>query len=159
MSSPADIHYDSLPVNVTYSDLISMSRLDEYIYNIRKSITMPDLGLTFNYYTKIPREYVHASFVEIFIQKCEEYYNSEEFINDFKVDDIVTLNYINNNGNKYYIKGIITKIDTTKGEIEIKNNNKLFIHRDHRFDYYTMYFINSGVFLINNINKSLIKKE
>jgi hypothetical protein len=159
MNSSSDIHYDSLPLNITYDQLISLSQFDEYIYKIKKQITVSELGLTFDYYTKIPREQVHASFVEPFIQKSEQKYIINDFIIDFKEGDVVTLNYINENGNKYYIHGIITNIDISNSEIEIKNNNPLFIPRTHRFDYYTMYFINYGKFHINQINKSLIKKD
>jgi hypothetical protein len=157
MSSPADIHYESLPLNVTYDQLIGMSQFDEYIYNIRKQVKLPDLGLTVDYYTKISREQVRASFVKRFIQSSTEKYKLEEFINDYKVGDIVTLNYIGRD--QYYIYGSIINIDIDKGEIKIKNDNPLFIPRTHRFDYYTMHFINSGTFDINNINKSLIKKD
>ena len=157
MNSPADIHYDSLPLNVTYDQLICMSQFDEYIYNIRKQVKLPDFGLTVDYYTKIPREQVHASFVERFIQSSTEKYKLEEFIKDYKVGDIVTLNYIGHD--QYYIYGSIINIDLDKGEIKIKNNNPLFIPRTHQFDYYTMHFINYGTFDINQINKSLIKKD
>jgi len=160
MNSSADIHYDSLPLNITYEQLISLSQFDEYIYKIKKQVTVSELGLTFDYYTKIPKEQVHASFVEQFIQKSDEKYITTNFINEFKEGDVVTLNYINNdNKNKYYIHGIITNIDINIGKIEIKNNNPLFIPRTHRFDYYTMYIINYGTFHINNIIKSLIKKD
>jgi len=154
----ADNYYDSLPENITFDQLISRSQFDEYIYNIRKQVQIPHLGLTIEYFTKIPKDYVRASYVERFIKTSEEKYKLEEFINDFKIGDIVTLNYINNNGNEYNIHGTITNIDISIGEIEIKNNNPLFISRTHKFDYYTMYFINSGTFYINNIIKSLFKK-
>jgi hypothetical protein len=158
MSSPVDNHYDSLPLNVTYNQLICISRFDEYIYKIKKQVTVSELGLTFEYFSKIPREQVHASFVERLIQSSTENYNIDDFINDFKVGDIVTLNYKFNNI-EYYIHGTIININDNDKIIEIKNNNPLFIPRTHIFDYYTMYFINSGIFPINNINKSLIKKD
>jgi hypothetical protein len=75
---------------------------DEYIYKIKKQVTVSELELTFDYYTKIPKEQVHASFVEQFIQKSDEKYITTNFINEFKEGDVVTLNYINENGNKYY---------------------------------------------------------
>jgi hypothetical protein len=158
MSSPVDNYYDSLPLNVTYNQLICISRFDEYIYKIKKQVTVSELGLTFEYFSKIPREQVHASFVERLIQSSTENYNIDDFINDFKVGDIVTLNYKFNNI-EYYIHGTIININDNDKIIEIKNNNPLFIPRTHIFDYYTMYFINSGIFPINNINKSLIKKD
>jgi len=159
MSSPADIHYDSLPVNVTLNDLISMSLFDEYIYKTpKREITLPELGLTINYYSKISRKYVIASFVERLRQTSDENYNINDFMNDFKVGDNVTLNYKVKN-DEYYIHGTITFIDAPNGTVKIHNNNALFIPRTHHFDYYTMYFINSCLVNIHEINKSLIKKD
>jgi hypothetical protein len=161
MNSLADIHYDSLPLNVTYIELISMSQFYEYIYNIKKQVTVSHLGLTFDYYTKIPRDHVRASFVKRLIRTSDIKYITNDFINDFKIGDIVTLNFKNEgeDEDEYYIKGTIINIDTTNGIVEIVNDNPLFIPRTHRMSYYTMYFINSGKFKINEINTSLIEKD
>lgn len=162
MSSPADIHYDSLPQNITYDQLISMSRFDEYLYDTRneKKHFIAELGLTIRYIPKVSREIANASFVERFKRSNDDkYYDISSFNEQFKLNDEVTLNYIDSENDEYYIRGNISDIDTITGNITIDNNNPLFFPRHYKFDYYSMMFIKHGFFEINRIKISMIKKE
>lgn len=166
MSSEANKYYDSLPDNILIDDLISRSRFDEYLYDMKniKTHLIPELGLTIKYISKVSREIANASFVERFkINNDNNYYDLSTFNEKFKIGDEVTLNYIDHRNDEYYIRGNITEIDPINQNIIIHNKNPLFLPRHYDFNsgnsYYSMMFLKHGFFEINKIKVSMIKKE